>query len=141
MCRSRIVDPFVFRRSKIHPSPATGYPPARWGEGGNGGEGYSAGVEFPSSASSRQLANLPAWSGGLFSQPSLSAFRSVGLLGWFFNQAFADGERCGLYPVLQVQFLQDVLDVTLDRVLGDGEDCRFLLLQGIGAYDFNKIQD
>ncbi|MGH7036747.1 MAG: cupin domain-containing protein [Stellaceae bacterium] len=22
-----------------------------------------------------------------------------------------------------------------------GEDCRFLLLQGVGAYDFNKIQD
>jgi quercetin dioxygenase-like cupin family protein len=24
---------------------------------------------------------------------------------------------------------------------GDGEDCRFLLLQGVGAYDFNKIAD
>jgi hypothetical protein len=24
---------------------------------------------------------------------------------------------------------------------GDGEDCRFLLLQGVGAYDFNKIED
>ena len=22
---------------------------------------------------------------------------------------------------------------------GDGDDCRFLLLQGVGAYDFNKI--
>ena len=24
---------------------------------------------------------------------------------------------------------------------GNGDDCRFLLLQGVGAYDFNKIQD
>lgn len=24
---------------------------------------------------------------------------------------------------------------------GAGEDCRFLLLQGVGAYDFNKIGD
>ena len=24
---------------------------------------------------------------------------------------------------------------------GNAEDCRFLLLQGVGAYDFNKIQD
>jgi hypothetical protein len=24
---------------------------------------------------------------------------------------------------------------------GYGEDCRFLLLQGVGIYDFNKIQD
>ena len=23
---------------------------------------------------------------------------------------------------------------------GNGDDCRFLLLQGVGAYDFNKIQ-
>jgi quercetin dioxygenase-like cupin family protein len=23
---------------------------------------------------------------------------------------------------------------------GDGEDCRFLLLQGVGVYDFNKIE-
>ena len=23
---------------------------------------------------------------------------------------------------------------------GDGEDCRFLLLQGVGAYDFNRIE-
>ena len=22
-----------------------------------------------------------------------------------------------------------------------GEDCQFLLLQGVGAYDFNKVQD
>jgi quercetin dioxygenase-like cupin family protein len=24
---------------------------------------------------------------------------------------------------------------------GNGEDCRFLLLQGVGVYDFNKIDD
>lgn len=24
---------------------------------------------------------------------------------------------------------------------GNGEDCRFLLLQGVGTYDFNKIAD
>lgn len=24
---------------------------------------------------------------------------------------------------------------------GGGEDCRFLLLQGVGVYDFNKIRD
>jgi quercetin dioxygenase-like cupin family protein len=24
---------------------------------------------------------------------------------------------------------------------GDGEDCRFLLLQGVGIYDFNKAED
>jgi quercetin dioxygenase-like cupin family protein len=24
---------------------------------------------------------------------------------------------------------------------GGGEDCQFLLLQGVGAYDFNKVQD
>jgi quercetin dioxygenase-like cupin family protein len=24
---------------------------------------------------------------------------------------------------------------------GDGEDCRFLLLQGVGTYDFNKITE
>ena len=24
---------------------------------------------------------------------------------------------------------------------GGGEDCQFLLLQGVGAYDFNKVQE
>ena len=24
---------------------------------------------------------------------------------------------------------------------GNGDDCRFLLVQGVGAYDFNKIED
>jgi quercetin dioxygenase-like cupin family protein len=31
---------------------------------------------------------------------------------------------------------------TAHRISNGGrEDCRFLLLQGVGAYDFNKIQD
>ena len=30
---------------------------------------------------------------------------------------------------------------TAHRNGGDGEDCRFLLLQGVGVYDFNRIPD
>jgi len=34
-----------------------------------------------------------------------------------------------------------ILPKTAHRISngGDGEDCRFLLLQGVGTYDFNKI--
>jgi quercetin dioxygenase-like cupin family protein len=36
-----------------------------------------------------------------------------------------------------------VLPKTAHRISngGDGGDCRFLLLQGVGVYDFNKIKD
>jgi quercetin dioxygenase-like cupin family protein len=34
-----------------------------------------------------------------------------------------------------------ILPKTAHRISNGGEDCRFLLLQGVGTYDFNKIAE